>query len=76
MILEATSQLWITYEYYVLVGNAYSYYWFYYLLELAGTRAGALPMEIICITNYRSWSGSWLQILACQPGLLAWTNSP
>ena len=33
-------------------------------------------MEILCITNYMIWSGSWLLILACQPGLLAWTNSP
>ena len=67
-----------TYEYYeycVLVGNYYCCYWFY-LLELSGTRAGALHMEIIGITNYKIWSGSWLLILACQPYLLAWTGSP
>ena len=51
MIPEATSHLGFTYEYYVLVGNTYCYHWFF-LPELAGTKAGALPLDIIGVTNY------------------------
>ena len=41
------------------------------------TDLGPVPKNIFLLrAHYRSWSGSWLQILACQPGLLAWTNSP